>query len=88
MQMVYLFTCGQAYMVKEAKKHGINETFFKLFHIIGIGAAIINSILTSKNTIWESVMYACVIVIFSAHIFVVKKIIQRAKNGRKSQTSH
>lgn len=81
LQLVYLFTCGQPYMFREAKRAGINEYFFKILHLIGVCAAIINAVLSDKNTIWETFMYGCVVGIFAMHVKVAKKLFNRAKNG-------
>lgn len=79
-QIVYLFTCGQPYVEKRAKRSGINILIVKVIHIMGAASVIINSVLSEKNTIWETLMYACVAFVLFDKVRLAKRIYNRLRN--------
>lgn len=84
LQVLYLFTCGQFYMQKSAKREGINFFFYKLFYIFAASLVFGNAMLSDCQTIWTSLIYASVIAIIQSRVNIAYKLFQKTNKRLKN----
>lgn len=84
LQVLYLFTCGQLYMQKSARRENVNFFFYKIFYIFAASLVFGNAMLSDCQTIWTCLIYASVLAIIQSRVNVAyrvyKKTYKRLKN--------
>lgn len=78
-QVLYLFTCGQPFMKKNAKHENTNFILYKLFYVVAASLAFGNAMLSDCQTLWISFIYLAVIAILQGRVFLAWKLYKKLK---------
>lgn len=84
LQVLYLFTCGQMYMQKSAKRESVNFFFYKLFYIFAASLVFGNAMLSDCQTVWTCLIYASVIAIIQSRVNVAYRLYQKTNKRLKN----
>lgn len=82
-QIIYLFTCGQEYMLKSAKYERFSYKVYQYFYIVVACGCLINTLLWSGQTLGMTFMYVTVNLFIAVRVRVVMKQVKRSLNISK-----
>ena len=84
LQVLYLFTCGQLYMQKSARRENMNFFFYKVFYIFAASLVFGNAMLSDCQTVWTCLIYASVIAIIQSRVNVAYRLYQKTNKRLKN----